>query len=130
MDKLTQRLLEVYPWERRREPSEYFAYMRGKRFLQSQAAGIIHAMTTNNVGLIAGDDKFEGKTIHALLHHMCRRGLKFAEPLEGDQVAYRRVFLLMREIYLHYQPDAGGLGIDPRVDPDAENAGGDRLFGR
>ena len=130
VDKLSQRLVEVYPWERRREPAEYFAYMRGKRFLQAQAAGIVHAMSTNNVSLLAGDERFEGGTMYELLHHMCRRGLRFSEPTEGDRNAYRKVFLMMREIYLHYQPDAGGVDVDPRTDLNGENADRDRLFSR
>ena len=97
--------MQVYPWERRREPREYFRYKTGVRFLKSQAAAIVHAMTTNDVAVLDGAYEFAGGTIYGLIHHMCRKGLKFSEPLVGDKDAYRKTFLMMREVYLFHRPD-------------------------
>ena len=123
LDDLSKALLAVYPWEVRREPREYFRYKTGERFLKAQAAGIIHAMTTNDIGMIDGSQKFEGTTLYEAIHYMCHRGLRFSAPLDGDKSAYRKMFLMMREVYLHHRPDAAEPAEEPRPDPGGGNAG-------
>ena len=117
LDQLSDQLLTAYPWEVRREPREYFRYTSGERFLQAQAAAIVHAMTANDVRVIDGSQKFEGDSLYELIHFMCVHGVEFAPPLKGDRAAYQKVFLMMREVYLHHRPDANEPVEEPRGEP-------------
>jgi len=125
LDRLSHQLLAAYPWEVRREPREYFRYKSGERFLQAQAAAIVHAMTANDVRIVDGSQKFEGESLYELIHFMCFHGVEFAPPLPGDRSAYRKTFLMMREVYLHYRPDAS----QPVEEQRATGTGGSDSFG-
>jgi len=111
IDRLTARFNEVYNREARllrqlERPGTYSTeYKVGQRFLQSLAAGVFRALSTNDRSVFDGSYKFTGDSVVDLIHHMYQNGLEFAPPEAGDEGVYRKVYLTMRGLYLSLSPD-------------------------
>ena len=92
-----------YPRNQRKlDSSLYFEHKSGIDFLGVQQAAIRLAVESNNVRGLNGDYAFHGDSLLHLLNHMARRGMQFASPSEGQRHVYEKLFLGIRNIYLHF----------------------------
>ena len=111
IDRVTARFNEVYTREARllrqfERPGTYSTeYKVAQRFLQSLAAGVFRAISTNDRSVFDGSYKFTGDSVVDLIHHMYQNGLEFAPPESGDEGVYKKLYFTMRELYLSLAPE-------------------------
>ena len=95
----------AYPKEVRTDPSDHSSkfveYITSKHFLQSLWGGVDRATTTEDMSVLSGRLRFEGKTVVELLQHMCGSGLEFAPPGPGGERVYEKLFNSMKGLYFH-----------------------------
>jgi len=96
-------LEKEYPKEVRAEPKFYFEYKPGSNYLNVQLAAIKLAVNSNNADAITGEYAFHGDSLFELLNHMSQNGLQFSSPPVGSKYVYTKIFLAMRNFYIHCQ---------------------------
>lgn len=94
---------EEYPKARLDEPKFYFEHKPGSSFLDVQLAAIKVAVNSNNTEAITGEYGFEGDNLFKLLNHMSQNGLQFSQPKKGKKHVYTKLFVAMRNFYMHCQ---------------------------
>ena len=111
IDRVTARFNEVYTREYRLQmqlvrPGTYSSeYKVGQRFLQSLAAGVFRALSTNDRSVFDESYKFTGDSVVDLVLYMYQNGLEFAPPESGDEAVYKNVYRTMRELYTSLAPE-------------------------
>jgi len=75
-------------------------YTTGRRFLQALAGEVLQFQVAGGARALEDNMQFHGDHLIALLTHMSRNGLEFAPAVPGDEAAYRRVFQMMRDVYV------------------------------
>jgi len=102
LNDLAVQLVRKYPAEYRKYApfQEWLLYHNGQRFIQAQALAIHRAMATNRMEAFDGSFRFTGDSVFDLIRHMCRLGLDFSKPEAGDEGAYEKLLIGMRQIYL------------------------------
>ena len=107
VDRIAERLNQEYRKQGEPpSPQMFLMYNQGKRFLQSLALGIHCAATTNDLEVFRGSYRFAGDSMFELIRHVCLYGLQFSPPEAGDEPTYERLLIAMRQVYLHFHPDA------------------------
>ncbi len=104
---LGDQLERKYPKEYRRNApvQECLMYYKARQFLQAQELAILRAMSTNQVEVFDGSNRFAGDSVFDLIRHLCLRGLQYSKPEAGDEATYKKLLIAMRHIYLQFYPD-------------------------
>ena len=102
VNDLFEELDRQYPRARLRDSREYHVYRAAKRFLQAKACMVFQAQMASDAKYLTDVYVFNGNTVLDLVRHMTQHGLRFAPP-EGDESgSYRKLFVMMRQLYLQY----------------------------
>ncbi len=90
----------AYPGELLKDHRAFSEYWTGKRFLRSLLAAADRAIAVNDPSVFGGGLRFQGNSLFALIQHMHRNGLQFAEPEPGAEGIYKTVFTNLRAMYV------------------------------
>lgn len=105
-NKLLDAFTNQYPRSvRLKSVYDHTEFGRARRFLQSLLGELQRIQSVGPKAIQNDSLRFEGKNLIALLTHMSRNGLEFAEPVSGDEAAYHRVFHMMRDLYVTVADD-------------------------
>ncbi|MHB8952039.1 MAG: hypothetical protein ACYC4U_03565 [Pirellulaceae bacterium] len=103
VDGLVSELQRQYPRTRfQDDPKEFLVFNAAMRFLKSKASMVFQARLAADTAYLTDKYIFDGQTVLELVRHMAQNGLRFAPPEEGGDGAYRRLFMMMRQLYLRY----------------------------
>ena len=103
VDGLVSELQRQYPRSRfESDPQEFLVFNAAMRFLKSKASMVFQARITADSNYLTDQYVFDGKTVLDLVRHMTQHGLRFAPPEGGGESSYRRIFVMMRQLYLQY----------------------------
>lgn len=108
VDALSNELLAAYPTDRLKIHAEFLEFAVAKRYVQALAVGTYRLIQTQAEAAFDDSFRFRGDTVAALLEHMLTKGLEFAPPEPGDEAIYRRLFGIVRALYLEAVPNAEG----------------------
>ncbi len=135
VDELSNRLADKFNPDGQ-TAQRMLMYLAAKRYIQSLAM-TTYRMIEIGKDAVAGDSRqFKGKTVVELLQHMMSQGLEFAAPEAGDEGTYRKMFSLIRSIYLKANPGAAARAAQEKDaaakdEKDAKNAAKAKdLFGK
>jgi hypothetical protein len=107
IDELVSELQRQYPRTRfESDPQEFLVFNAAMRFLKAKASTVFQARIAADSKYLTDQYMFDGKTVLDLARHMTQHGLRFAPPEGGGGSSYRRVFLMMRQLYLQYYGSA------------------------
>ena len=103
IDELSSELQRQYPLSRfQDDPQEFLVYNAARRFLKAKASMVFQARLAADSTYLAEKNVFEGDSVLDLLQFMAHHGLRFAAPEPGGEGSYRRLFLMMRRVYLQF----------------------------
>ena len=103
VDDLVSELQRQYPRTRlENDPQEFLVFNAAMRFLKAQASMVFQARIAADTKYLTDQYAFEGKTVLDLVRHMTQHGLRFAPPEGGGGSSYRRIYVMMRQLYLQY----------------------------
>jgi hypothetical protein len=105
VDALSSRLADRFNPEGE-SAQRMLMYLSAKRYIQSLAVATYRIVEIGKDAVASDSRKFKGKTVVELLQHMMSQGLEFAAPEAGDEGTYRKMFSLIRSIYLKTNPGA------------------------
>lgn len=103
VDGLSTRLADKFDPEGQ-SAQRMLQYLAAKRYIQSIAMSTYRMLELGKDSVAGDSRKFKGKTVVELLQHMMSQGLEFAAPEPGDEGTYRKMFSLIRSIYLKANP--------------------------
>ena len=103
VDDLVSELKRQYPRARfENDPQEFLVFNSAMQFLKSKASMVFQARISADTTYLADKYIFDGTTVLDLVRHMTQNALRFAPPEGGGEGSYRRLFMMMRQLYLQY----------------------------
>lgn len=110
VDNLSTELKAAYPQRRRKSlsPQEGLAYITAQRCLRSLAMSTFRLLEMQSASAFNDSYRFQGKSVAELLQHMTSKGLEFAPPEPGGEIAYRKLYNSIRNTYLRLVPNRNG----------------------
>lgn len=105
VDALSDALVAAYPRDRLFDSSAFLQYKAAQRYLQSLALSTYRLIETQNRTAFDDSLRFRGNSVAELLQHMTSKGLEFAKPEPGGEGTYRKLFDVVRSLYMEAVPE-------------------------
>lgn len=115
VDALTTALNEKFD-TKDQSAQRMLMHLTAKRYIQTLALATYRLVEIGKDAVASDARKFNGKSVVELLNHMMSQGLEFAPPEAGDEAIYRKLFSVIRSIYIQANPGAAAAAEAEKIE--------------